>query len=265
MTSRTVLIDGDIIAFTAAANVDYAMDWGDGFYTSMGDLHQAMALVTARIEEISKSFNNAHPTVALSCDGNYWRHDIYPAYKGNRTTIKPVVLKALREEMQKVYECVMLPKLEADDVLGIFATSGVLKDPIVFSEDKDLDSIPCYRARKPGLLYKITPAEADYNHLVQAFTGDPTDGYPGCPGIGPKTAAKILAPLRDGTRDLLWAWELIVAKYDKQKKTYDEALTMARLARILRHGEYDADLAAVDLWMPPKPAAGVVGEEDLEC
>jgi DNA polymerase-1 len=246
-----VIIDGDIVAYTAAASVQYSMDWGDGTYTNVGNADEALMLVGSRIDEICNSFGGAQPVVALSCEGNYFRHILFDKYKSNRVAAKPVVLKALRELMEKNFQTTILPRLEADDVLGILATGGIFRDPIIYSEDKDLDQIPCLRAKTPGVTYRVTEREADFNHLLLSFAGDPTDGFGGCPRVGPKTAKRILQPFLDGTRDMVWAWEEILKRYKKAGLSEGYALTMARIARVVRANDYDKDTTAVTLWEPP--------------
>ena len=75
--------------------------------------------------------------------------------------------------------------------------------------------------------------------------GDTTDGYSGCPKIGPKTAEKILKSNP--------TWDAVVNQYQKADLSPDYALTQARLARILRHTEWDDDKMAVKLWEPKRP------------
>ena len=88
---------------------------------------------------------------------------------------------------------------------------------------------------------EISLEQADRTHLTQALTGDITDGYSGCPGIGPKTAIKVL---KEGD------WIEVVAAYEKVGLTEEDALIQARVARILRHGEYNKKTKEVKLWTP---------------
>jgi DNA polymerase-1 len=85
---------------------------------------------------------------------------------------------------------------------------------------------------------EITEAEADRTHLIQTLTGDRTDGYPGCPGIGEKRAEAIA----DG------GWSAVVESYEKAGLGEEYALTQARMAYILRHGDYKR--GTVRLWTP---------------
>ncbi len=158
-----------------------------------------------------------------------------------------MLLPVLRSWMLKAFDAVTMPSLEADDVCGIMATDPSAKeDRIIVSEDKDLKTIP-------GLLYnpnhdtleEIDELQADYWHMTQTLVGDATDGYAGCPSIGPVTAEKIL---KDAT-SLSEMWERVVRTYEKKNLSEEAALTQARVARILRHQDYKEGKPI--LWTPP--------------
>jgi DNA polymerase-1 len=180
-----------------------------------------------------------------------------PTYKHNRTGgRKPITYKPLREYVADTYETFIRPTLEGDDVLGILATSKKLVEgeKIVVAIDKDLRSIPglLYNPNKPteGIV-TISQAQADWFHLFQTLTGDVTDGYPGCPRIGPKKAEAILAPfLSDDRMDVQGAWPEIVKAYENAGQMEGHALMNARVARILRASDYDFKNKQVKLWNP---------------
>jgi DNA polymerase-1 len=134
----------------------------------------------------------------------------------------------------------MYRNLEADDVLGILATKN--PDTIIWSEDKDLLTIPAKHWIN-GELATITEEEANYNFLFQTLVGDSTDNYSGCPTVGPKTANKLLS---SGC-----TWDTVVAAFKSKGLSEDVALENARLARILRDGEYNTETGEVKLWQPP--------------
>ena len=85
-----------------------------------------------------------------------------------------------------------------------------------------------------------------YWHMMQTLTGDSTDGYSGCPGCGPKTAEKILAPLVPDDY-----WKAVVKAYSAAGLSEDEALVQARVARICWASDYDFKKKKVKLWNPP--------------
>ena len=89
---------------------------------------------------------------------------------------------------------------------------------------------------------EISLADADRQFFTQTLTGDVTDGYSGCPKIGPKTAEKVLGMSPN--------WRLVVNAYQKEKLDYNYALTQARLARILRSTDWDDEKGEVKLWEP---------------
>jgi DNA polymerase-1 len=152
---------------------------------------------------------------------------------------KPILLAHLKSYAEKNYVVYVEDNLEGDDLLGLYSNPNT----IICSIDKDLKTIPGkhYNFGKDEF-YDVSEEEADYNHLFQTLTGDATDGYPGCPGCGPKTAEKILAKS--------CGWEAVQTAYNKQGLSEEEALTQARVARILRPGEFDFDTNTVKLWSP---------------
>ena len=79
------------------------------------------------------------------------------------------------------------------------------------------------------------------------MVGDSTDNYKGCQGVGPISAGKIL----DGnTGSVLDMWEIVLESYLKSGQTLEDGIRNARMARILRHGEYNFDNNKIVLWTP---------------
>jgi DNA polymerase-1 len=93
----------------------------------------------------------------------------------------------------------------------------------------------------------VTEDEADYWHMFQTLTGDTVDGFKGCPGMGPVGAQKLLGEAM-ATEDGMWPY--VVKAYEKKKLTEADALTQARLARILRWGDWDKNKKEPILWTP---------------
>lgn len=240
-----VLIDGDILCYTTAAAVEKPVDWGNDLWTLHSDFKEAKQRVDVDIVEFVETLGGTKFTVCLS-DSENFRKQLYPEYKSNRVGVrKPVVFSALRDYLIDNWDCQFWPRLEADDVMGILATG---KDEcVIVSADKDLRTVPTkvYNPSKPDLgVIDVSETEADRNHLIQTLTGDRTDGYPGCPGIGPARAEKIV----DG------GWDAVVDAYAKAGLNEATALTQARLARILRKGDYVRKSGLVKLWTPTKKA-----------
>ena len=129
-------------------------------------------------------------------------------------------------------------KLEADDLLGILGSSD--KDYIIWSIDKDLLTVPAHHLVH-GKVVEVDEEQANYNFFYQTLVGDSTDNYKGCPTIGDKKATAILN--KNGA-----SWKTVVDAYAKQNLSEMVALENARLARILRDGEYNFKTKEVRLW-----------------
>lgn len=189
--------------------------------------------------------------IALT-DGTNFRRGILDTYKANRNPRdKPLSLPALREHILKEHRTYLRPGLEADDILGILATSAkIIGTPrrIIVSVDKDMKCVPGeFWDSKHDKFYRVSEEEAAYQHMVQTLTGDVADGYKGCPGIGPVTAVKLLEGL-SGYEEL---WPAVVKAFEKKGLTEEDALTQARMARILRVTDYDFKQKEVKLWEAP--------------
>ena len=155
-----------------------------------------------------------------------------------------MVYKDLRAYVANTYDVAVMPTLEADDVMGIMATEPKKKNRVIVTIDKDLGTVPGvhFNPDKDAQVRVITEVEANYAHMMQTLCGDATDGYAGCPGVGPKKAEAILA---SGC-----SWATVAAAFEKAGISEQEALIQARVARILRHGEFNPQTAEVYPWTP---------------
>lgn len=256
---RTLLIDADSLVYEAAKANEIEIQWTDDLWTLHAHLEPAKAQLQDRVESLMKALNADRVVMALSDYTDPWRKRVMPTYKANRkATRKPVIFAPLREFVHATYTTFQRPGLEGDDVLGILLTHPVFVpgEKVVVSIDKDMKTLPGqhYRLHKQEE-FEITKGEADYWHLMQTLTGDTTDGYPGCPGVGPVSAEKMLAPFTNDeyeSFDVKAAWPVIVAAYTKAKLSEAIALQNARVARICRHTDYDFKKKEVVLWEPPK-------------
>ena len=137
---------------------------------------------------------------------------------------------------------VTVDTLEADDIMGILQSAPGYST-VVVSDDKDLLGIPgtVYRPMKDEVIDVSLP-EADSWFLKQCLMGDTTDGYKGCPGMGPKTAERAL-----GNHP---SWEQVAHAYSVAGLTREDALAQSRCARILRWEDWDQDKQQLKLWEP---------------
>jgi DNA polymerase I len=226
-----------------------ATHWGDDFWTLHADAKVAKQKLDAFLADLKDKLEADRFIIALSDQTrNYFRKQILPTYKSNRDKVrKPVILSELRTYCETTYECFERPTLEGDDVLGILATSAkiVKGEKVIVTIDKDLKTIPGlhYNTNKPELgIYAITEQEADYWHLFQTLTGDPSDGYSGCPGIGPKKAEELLSQSS--------TWGVVEQTFEKAGLGKTEAKVQSQMARILRVKEYDFTKKRYIPWSP---------------
>jgi len=238
-------IDADIPLYRAMSLAEQEINWHDNVWTLYADIDEAQKIFANQIEKIKDKLKTDDILCCLSDRGDNFRKRIDPSYKSNRkSTRKPCGFNAMIDWVESEYPHMRKPSLEADDVLGIIATKpDNAGKVIVVSDDKDLKTIPCklYRPMADELM-EIKPAQADAYFYTQTLTGDPTDGYSGCKGVGAKTAQKIL-----GNRP---AWSSVEQAFIKAGMTKQEALTQARLARILRWEDWDETKGEPKLWQP---------------
>lgn len=252
----TALIDGDIFAYRVAAAAEEVISWPNGKITFHADLPEAINTLDRTLEEYVDRLAAEKTFVALSAPRNF-RFDVLPTYKHNRReTRKPILLRALKEHLTDKWDAKTKPKLEADDVLGIWATMPKMKGKkVIVTIDKDLKQIPgwYWSPMHSETPVKVSTEDADYYHMMQTLTGDTTDGYKGCPGIGPARATKIIGD--DGKRSpsFLWKWRWlrIVDAYKAKGLNEEDALVQARVARICRFTDYNFDKQEPILWQPP--------------
>lgn len=259
--NRTVIIDGDILVYRASDAAlevfETELEEDEEFIyriTSYANKKVATDALDKMIDKICKETKSDRVVVAIS-DVENFRKQINPNYKGNRKKqLKPVLFQFLRDwfKNESGYKLYQKPNLEADDVIGILATSdSIIKgDKCVWSFDKDFKTIPCKFAKgsPEGKLTKrlIIEEEADWWFMYQTLIGDTTDGYQGCKGIGDKKARKILGKI--GEKTLSEMWDLVKKTYLAQGMSEEEALLNARMARILRAEDYDFKKKEVKLW-----------------
>jgi DNA polymerase I len=234
---RTLIVDGDMVVFKVAIANEYPVCWGDDLWTLHSNADEVTQGVMTQIESVKANLSCDQVVVAFSSP-NLYRTKVDGGYKANRAkNRKPLAYKACKHFLveESSYTVHEIEGLEADDVLGIMGTNPKYPDRVIWSGDKDLKQIP-------GELYngstvsKVAKEDADLWFFQQTLMGDPVDGYSGCPGIGEKKATDLLSPL---IGDLTAMWQKVVETYATKGLGQEVAIRNARLARILRYGEYD--------------------------
>ena len=238
MTTR-LLIDADIAIYKATTANEVPINWEGDLWTLHCDLAKVKCDIDDFVENIKEQTKADEVTMCISHQNNF-RKMLNPQYKANRKAIrKPMCFVPAKKYVMENYHYEIQPWLEADDVIGILATYENGEERIVVSEDKDLLTIPgMHWDIKNQTLWEQDEDTADYLFYKQALTGDSVDNYQGCPGIGPKKAEKILDECENFGFEPKHVWKAIVTAYENAGLNEDDALLQARMARILRHGEY---------------------------
>lgn len=257
MSDRCAIIDADSLVYQATTASLVQVEWEPGRWTMDCDMEEVTRRFKEQVADIEEGIG---ATKTVMCLGDYdnpnWRLDVLPTYKQNRKAgFKPLCFMPLREWIAENYETFIRPTLEGDDCCGILLTKRNFAkglDRVVVSIDKDMATIPglhcnLHKAQKTGKwnIEEVTPFMADHYHMTQTLTGDSVDGYKGLPGVGPVAAKRILAGLK---APQLWA--AVVAAYEENGLTEEDALTQARVARILRASDFNFRTKEVKLWTP---------------
>lgn len=277
----TLLIDGDVIAFRAAAAAQQIYEDRYGLVQPFARRQEGEAIVDNMMFSLEVDLKATHIKVALTDPKENFRHSIFPGYKGNRKDgIRPLLLDILKQYLRDKYGAFHWGGLEADDVLGILNTEpqSYPGTRILVGNDKDFKTVPGFyhtigktTPRGRPLVEEITEWEAIRFHMFQTLTGDATDGYAGCPGMGKKRAEDWLQSptllvaghgvktvgINKGQATTRWKaeptrdfWAGIVSHYKKGGQGEEEALVTARLAHILQHQDYNRETGEITLWTP---------------
>jgi DNA polymerase-1 len=249
---NAIIIDGDTLVYRASSAVQQTFAFKGPVQAVTADFVRAMQIVDREIAQIRRATDADDVVIALSDadTSRGWRRLVLPSYKAQRNpTARPVLYKQIRMELQSRFNTKTTDFLEGDDTCGLWATKPGHPERMIVGEDKDFLGVPgrLYRPHRAeqGII-TITPEAADRWHLLQTLAGDPVDGYKGIVGIGMKKAAAILdAEVPKG----LSPWGKVVAAYRRHGLTDQDALTQARVARILRWGDWNREVG-VKLWLP---------------
>jgi DNA polymerase-1 len=250
MAVSKLLIDGDIIAYQIASQIEEPVDWGGDQWTLHSDFKTAKSMFENYLLTLKENLYLSDTLIFLSDRKQNFRKTLLDDYKGNRIgKRKPVCLYKMFEWLKEEHGALIEPRLEADDLLGIYSTNPEYKNSIIVSLDKDLKTIPGKLSPDGSNILKITKPQAIYNHAVQILTGDATDNYSGCKGIGPKTAIKLLQPA-EGSKTMEPYWDIILDSYTKAGHTEQDAITQARISYILQWKDYDFKSKKIRAWKP---------------
>ena len=245
----TLLIDADLYAFSTAIALQKANPF-DPDAPPVYDADQGRMIFDTRMRKLMEMFNTHKLVMCFSCNRKEnWRRDLVDSYKMNREgKLSPVGLTGLMAYAMDNYEYRLEPRVEADDLLGIFSTNGEYGKTVLCSWDKDMLTIPTliYNGNK-DVLKNQSRADALKFFMYQVIIGDSSDGYKGIKGAGPKAAKKLIT---ENSKKLVNIWEAMVELAKKKKHDEDYLLGQARMAHILQDGDYNFETGEVRLWEP---------------
>jgi DNA polymerase I len=206
-------------------------------------------------EALHKADGPTHMAVILDKSSKTFRNDLYDKYKAQRPPPPedlvpqfPMIRDATRAFS---LPCIETEGLEADDIIACYAKAALAKGwaVTVVSSDKDLmqliqpgldlyDTMNNRRLNAPEVVEKFGVEPAQLGDVL-ALMGDTVDNVPGVPGVGPKTAAKLIVEHGDLEAVLAAAPAM---KPGKLRDNLIEHAEMARLSRVLVTLKDDCDL-----------------------
>ena len=250
MAEKIMLIDGNSIVNRAFYGVPLLTN-GEGRYTN--GVYGFLNILFKLLDEEQPDYL----AVAFDLHAPTFRHRTFDGYKGTRKGMP----EELREQMpllKEVLQAMHIPifeqeGFEADDILGTLSAlaekNGIV--PVVVSGDRDLLQLAGetlkvripktkggrtetedYYAADVQAKYGVTPAEFID---MKALMGDASDNIPGVPGIGEKTAAKIITQYHDIETAIAHATEIKPKKASENLAAYQEQARLSKfLATIVR-------------------------------
>ncbi|MBQ7662312.1 MAG: DNA polymerase I [Prevotella sp.] len=223
------------------------------------------------LQEVLEKEKPTHIGVAFDPHGPTFRSEAYPAYKAQREATPEDIRRAIPiiKELLEAYRIsvIQVDGFEADDVIGTLATklSGE-KDLEVFmlTPDKDYgqlvsDNVKIFRPRHGGGYETMGPAEVCEKYGIEktaqvidllALMGDSADNFPGCPGVGEKTAVKLINEFGSVEQLLQRTSELKGALKTKVESHIDDIKLSYYLATIKTDVPTDITLDSLKLQNP---------------
>lgn len=204
------------------------------------------------LNEVITKENPTHIGVAFD-HGKTFRHDAFPEYKAQRQET-PEDIKVAVPIIKQLLEAFKIPVLqvdgfEADDVIGTLAlkagSEGV--ETYMLTPDKDYgqlvrNNVFQFRPRHGGGYEKMGPEEVCQKYGITktsqvidllALMGDASDNFPGCPGVGEKTAVKLIQEFGD-IENLLNHTDQIKGKLKEKVENAVEDIRMSKFLATIR-------------------------------
>ena len=212
------------------------------------------------LNKIIEDFNPKHIGLVFDAKGKNFRHKIYSEYKANRSAMPPELI----EQIPKLYEIldymgyppIIINDVEADDVIGTLSNKfKTVPEVKIFSGDKDfaqlvndkvtiINPVTLEIMNIKGVKKKfgVVPENIiDYLALV----GDKSDNIPGVPGVGGKTASKLINQYGN-TEKIIKQKDLIPGKVGEAIKLNPDQLQLSKTLATIRQ-DVEISLSLNDL------------------
>lgn len=233
------------------------------------------------LNEVLTKEKPTHIGVAFDPHGPTFRSEAYPAYKAQREET-PEDIRTSVPIIKQLLEAYRIPILqadgfEADDVIGTLATKAGMQgiETYMLTPDKDYGqlvspSVFIYRPRHGGGYEVMGPKEVTEKYGIAsteqvidllALMGDSADNFPGCPGVGEKTAVKLIDQFGSIDALLERTGELKGALQKKVTEHTDDIKMSRFLATIKTDVPIDLDMEALKLTDPDEEALGKLFDE----
>lgn len=224
------------------------------------------------VNTLNEIMTKEQPThIAVAFDhGKTFRDEAFPQYKAQREETPEDIRRSV-PVIKDIIAAMNIPALqadgfEADDIIGTLAVKagGQGVETYMLTPDKDYgqlvrDNVFIYRPRHGGGYEKMGPKEVCAKYAIDspqqvidllALMGDSADNFPGCPGVGEKTAAKLIAQFGD-VDNMLDNTADIKGKLREKVETAVDDIRMSKfLATIRTDVPIDLDLDSMRLGEP---------------
>ena len=209
---RLLLLDGHSLAYRAFFALPV-----ENFSTTDGQPTNAVYGFTAMLINVLRDESPTHVGVTFDVSRSNFRHDAYDGYKATRSET-PADFKGQVSLVREVLDALRIPVVtaegfEADDVIATLATQAAAQDMDVLIVTGDRDAFQLvtdrvtvlYNSRGVSDMRRMTPAAVEEKYGLTpaqypefaALRGDPSDNLPGIPGLGEKTATKLIQQYGD--------------------------------------------------------------------
>jgi len=257
-----LLLDGMSLAFRAY----FALP--DSLATSSGVVTNAVHGFTSMLVYLIREQRPSALVVAFDAPGATFRDEILEDYKAGRAEtpwLLPPQFDMIREVMAALaVPVVEAPGFEADDVIATLATEAAERHSEVVIVTGDRDSFQLVRDPYIRVLYnkrgvsdyalydeagiiERTGVPPSQYVLLAALRGDPSDNLPGVPGVGEKTAAKLLTSYGDLDGIFSHLSELTPKLRENLAASEDQARSNARIIPLVCDVPLELDVAHIEL------------------